>query len=102
MALPNKYDLAVAFCRQLEHALTPEQMDQVNELNAAETNENICHSHDFTDANQVMLDACIVEGWDEYSPNTNAKHDSLVQQAWDIAKDCEFCDEDVQRRKHGN
>ena len=80
--------LARAFSQQLTSALSPDEYRQVIERNEAETNPNVCHSHDFTDANQCMLDALTALGL-TFDPQ-DAAQASLIAQAWDIAKACEF------------
>lgn len=84
----NAVELAKAFSEELGRVLTAEQMDEVNRLNATETNKSICHSHDFCDANQVMLDALGGE---------NEGQDDLITQAWDIAKNAEFDVSQIER-----
>jgi hypothetical protein len=49
--------LATEFVDELRDQLTPAEFAEVRKRNAAETNPLICHSHDFCDANMVMLDA---------------------------------------------
>lgn len=80
--------LAQAFSRHLRSALTPEQM-----FNVTQRNEHYpwhtCASHDFCDANMVMLDA-----WKEvFSSHIDlqSEADTLIwNQAWQIAKANEF------------
>jgi hypothetical protein len=87
-------ELAKAFCEELSRNLTPEQLDEVNRLNA-EDSDNICHSHDFCDANQVMLDAMGAEFENTDEQNT------LINQAWAIAKAAEFSAYEVDRQERG-
>jgi hypothetical protein len=50
--------LAFEFCRILNEWLTPEQIAKVNELNEVDgMSSDVCHSHDFCDPNQAMIDA---------------------------------------------
>lgn len=82
------YELAAKFSARLCDVLTSEELDKVLELNAVETNPNICHSHDFCDPNQVMLDVfdiCSIE----YDPQDD-KQRELIDLAWTIAKDDDF------------
>lgn len=79
--------LAAEFCRVLNEWLTPDQIAEVNARNAAETDENICHSHDFCDANQAMLDAMAVFGLDFESTD---EQNTLINAAWDLAKAAGF------------
>lgn len=53
--------------------------------NIAEKNPNICHSHDFCDANQAMIDACENLGLDH-----ECGANPIVVEAWEIAKSMHF------------
>lgn len=46
--------LAVKFADLLPQYMGAQQFAQMRALNAAEQNPNVCHSHDFCDANEVM------------------------------------------------
>jgi hypothetical protein len=46
--------LSEAFVAGLRQELTPAQWALMAERNRSEQSKNICHSHDFTDANMVM------------------------------------------------
>ena len=61
---PIADSLAMEFCDELRATLTPEQMEQAAALNAAETHPNVCHSHDFCDANMVMHEVLVRYGMD--------------------------------------
>jgi hypothetical protein len=50
-------ELAQAFSRELRAELTADEIAQVIALNATETSPDVCHSHDFCDANMTMLRA---------------------------------------------
>jgi hypothetical protein len=80
----NASQLAKAFAEELNSTLTAEQMDEVNRLNAEEADKNICHSHDFCDANQVMIDVL-----GEEFENSDEQN-KLISEAWEIAKNAEF------------
>lgn len=86
------YDLARAFAEELNSTLTPEQMEEVNLRNTEDTDKSICHSHDFTDANQVMLNALARFGMDFSVDGT-----ALINDAWDIAKCAEFSPAAIER-----
>lgn len=92
------YDLAAAFSVELEQTLTYDQFEEVLHRNAAETDPRICHSHDFCDANQVMLDALSAIGaelgwpehiWKEFDAS-NDEQGALINKAWGIAKEAKF------------
>jgi aminoglycoside phosphotransferase len=85
---PSAYQLAKAFAEELNKTLTAEQMEEVNRLNAAEENDGICHSHDFCDANVIMLNA-----WQLIDPTADCtqiiRSPKLAAKwniAWDMAK----------------
>jgi hypothetical protein len=71
----NAVELAKEFSAELRRTLTADEMDEVNRLNADEANPGVCHSHDFCDANQVMLD---VLGFAVFDASQN----DLISQAW--------------------
>lgn len=81
--------LAREFCRQMVSGLSMAQMSKVRLLNALENDKGICHSHDFCDANQVMLDAMEVFGLDFDTEESTVE---LINQAWDMAKAADFYD----------
>lgn len=83
----NATELAKAFAEEMNDTLTTAEIDEVNRLNAAETNPNICHSHDFCDANEVMLAAMARFGVE--FDTSNSLHE-LLDKAWGIAKGAEF------------
>jgi hypothetical protein len=79
----NRYEeiqaLARAFSARLRKELTPEQMDEVVARNDAEPNPNVCHSHDFCDANETMREAM-------RDANVDPTDDDLWDKAWNEAK----------------
>lgn len=77
-------ELANKFCRGLQLALTTEEMAEAVARNANESNPLVCHSHDFCDANQVMIDALGQE-----FENTEEQN-ALIENAWNLAKKNEF------------
>jgi hypothetical protein len=88
MNTPNAYELATAFSRILRDTLTDEQLSDVRARNAAETNPSICHSHDYCDANQVMIDALQSVGY-PYSMDDDALF-ALECDAWELARAGKF------------
>lgn len=79
----TKEEIAIKFSAELLKEIGMDNLIQVNQLNSKETNSQICHSHDFTDANQIMLDVVgnpedVENIWDEVSP------------AWTLAKKNNF------------
>ena len=79
------YDIALAFDRLLRCALTSDQYHTVLALNLIETNPNVCHSHDYCDANVVMAEA--FEEWTGSEPRAGSEEDTaLLTTAWDTWK----------------
>lgn len=76
--------LAREFIRIVSQWLTQEEINLVRELNEKERNPNVCHSHDFCDANMAMLSAWEAVGDQETCP------DALWIKAWDLAKTWSF------------
>ena len=84
---PNAEALAERFESRLREAIGPEALRKVAELNAAETVEGVCHSHDFCDANEVMLlaleDLGLPSPVDEHEA-VRDEADALVVEVWAI------------------
>jgi hypothetical protein len=49
--------MGVEFAERLERAIGYENFAAMREANAAEPNDNVCHSHDYCDANVIMDEA---------------------------------------------
>lgn len=80
--------LAATFSCLLEEETSGEQFADMIRRNAVETDPSICHSHDLCDANQVMLDAMELHGW-EYGGGSSEEN-AFVSRAWDAAKRARF------------
>lgn len=83
--LPTAKELAAEFCRCLRAELTADELADVVQTNRLETSPNICHSHDYCDANQTMLDAMAKWGLD-----FDAVTEGLINEAWELAKKAGF------------
>lgn len=83
-------ELAKAFCRQLHKELDDGTMKIVNRRNAeyeACGDNSSCATHEFCDANQVMLDAIeSICGFADYHFAQN----EMINAAWDIARKARF------------
>jgi hypothetical protein len=83
----TKEKLAKKFSQLLIDEIGRFKVCRVNKRNSRETNKHICHSHDFCDANQVMIDA---------SGLSNAELDNIenlwehFSEAWSLAKQNQF------------
>lgn len=81
--------LATAFSAELVGALPFVELLEVNQRNRDEQNGNICHSHDFIDANECMSEAFFkvmgrlidFDGDEDFA---------LINQAWTVAKASDF------------
>lgn len=86
--------IAQEFGRELRNALSPEDMAEVLARNATQADPQICHSHDFCDANMVMLAAFERLGFTEDDvlpdgsrwPRVADAMRSLWNDAWSDAK----------------
>ena len=100
----NKYDLARTFSRLLADEMGEDNLWEAVERNDRDAERSLCcHTHDFCDANQVMLDALAEHGilCDE-SPDAERclpadEYMVLAEEAWDIAKGAEFDSESIQQ-----
>lgn len=78
--------LSETFVKLLKENMSAAEFEKMQELNKAETDKRICHSHDFTDANAVMLSAfekCFAEIEFNFD---NENHIDLFNKAWSLAK----------------
>ena len=67
---PQHVQLAEKFTELLRATLTPSEFAEMANANANETDAGICHTHDYCDANQVMLDAMSALGIGYTDENT--------------------------------
>ncbi len=83
--------LAMAFCNELAVALTEDELGLVRDRNLAETSAGVCHTHDFCDANMLMLAAFVTCGLakDEASAISDDMH-PLWCAAWELAAEAGF------------
>lgn len=87
--------LAREFTLLLRVWLPPEELQEIDRRNTWERkhkSQSICHSHDFCDSNQAMIDAMARCGV-EYDP-PNPEHISLSNAAWEIARTSGFAEKD--------
>ena len=82
-------DIAEKFVLGLQDALTADEFYEVQKLNSEEERPEICHSHDFCDANVVMLEA--MESCGFKTDNFNDERWNLLwNAAWSLAKQTEL------------
>lgn len=92
METKNTPELATAvskeFSKLLSQYLSVNQLEQIRILNRDEKDDNICHTHDFLDANEVMAEAFEAVTGHEM----NIQDDSNLE-LWNIAwKEAKFYD----------
>lgn len=87
--LPTPETLATEFTAILRDWLTREELVEIDSLNRAEPNGSVCHSHDFCDPNQAMLDALARFGVVDYRA-ADKKLNVLIDKAWSFAKNRGF------------
>lgn len=80
--------LAREFSRRLLAEIGPENMAQLIAENAACAVEGICYSHDYCDANQVMIDSLPAIG--QSYDGSDDEQWGLIDDAWDIARASQF------------
>lgn len=92
VTIPSEVDLAVAFAGLVCETIRGGDFAELLELNEAEANANVCHTHDFCDANELMLAAWLQlephASLDEIMHNTAAA--IVWNDAWQMAKDDKF------------
>lgn len=82
-------DLARIFSRMLREDLTADQMAEINARNASESHAgDVCATHDFIDANQIMIDALAEIQIDFDSQDSGIA--SMIDHAWTLAKAYQF------------
>jgi hypothetical protein len=80
-------ELAAEFSRMLRETLSTEEMAEVKARNAVEQSPDVCHSHDFCDANMVMDAAGKKLGlWSADLDINDQSNMTLWNTAWNIAK----------------
>jgi hypothetical protein len=82
--------LAQNFGDQLRKELPLSELLEVIELNTSKPNPCICHSHDFTDANEVMNEAWLLTYPDTPFDLHNDAHCQHWTAAWSLAKQQQF------------
>lgn len=86
--ISEKITLARAFGARMQE-LPRAQFRQVIDRNKCESNDLICHSHDFVDANMVML-AAFEDVYKRAIDMDNEEELELWNDAWAIAKAADF------------
>jgi hypothetical protein len=87
---PTVESLALEFSQALPAYLTPEQMVEIVLRNRSETYPNICHSHDFCDANMFLHEVFMKHGMDPADEGRMDRWGELWNRTWNLAKSKEF------------
>lgn len=89
VARPSAEALCEKFVEKLIEEIGVKKVGEVRRLNHKEKSAGVCHSHDFCDANMVMLAAyCGLTKMDEDAAVLNdEKTVALWNSAWDLAKE---------------
>ncbi|HDR9192427.1 TPA: hypothetical protein QDB51_006612 [Burkholderia vietnamiensis] len=82
----DKLAMAQSFSKKLVECHRPEQIIDIILSNRQEESEGVCHSHDYCDANMLMLE---VFEENNLSIEDDSNH-ALWGEVWDLAKENEF------------
>lgn len=82
----NLDQLAADFAAEVRASMTAAQLALVVERNKAEINPGVCHSHDFCDANQCMLDAMAKQLPEYVFDASDPKVMAVLDAAWAVSK----------------
>lgn len=90
ITIHEKIGLAKLFGEKVQWALSVTEFREAIDRNKAEGPQSIvCHTHDFCDANMLMLEA-----WEEFfggEPDVSSEEDAaIINEAWAIAKAADF------------
>jgi len=85
---PFKVMLAYCFGTAMLERIGMEDLVDANIRNAAEVGGDVCHTHDFCDANVVMYE--VMEGFDMPSVPDDQDSADLWNDVWAIAKRYNF------------
>lgn len=82
--------LALEFSQALRCCLTPEEMAEIVLRNREEESPNICHSHDYCDANMVLHEVFMKHSMDVADEGGMERWGELWDRTWNLAKSKEF------------
>ena len=81
--------LATEFSAELLRTIGKKELARVVRLNRIQTDKGICHSHDFCDSNEVMMEA-FEECFKQPIDLAENDHMNLMDLAWNEAKENNF------------
>ena len=76
--------LSRKFSAILNEWLEEDELQQIQKLNAAEISPDVCHSHDFCDPNQAMIDA--LQDLGHALDLQDSEQIQAINRAWTISK----------------
>ena len=82
--------LAKEFSEGLKRTLSSTEMVELVRRNRGETIPNICHSHDFCDANMVLHGVFMRHGMDITDEGGRERWGSIWDASWNMAKSRDF------------
>ncbi|WP_313952526.1 hypothetical protein [Accumulibacter sp.] len=82
--------MAIEFSAKLKRWLSREQIKKVVSRNRDEDEPNICHSHDFCDANMALHDVFMKHGMDVTAEGGVSRHCQEWHDVWQLAKQKQF------------
>lgn len=90
ITIHEKIGLAKLFAEKVQEALSRNDLREAIDRNKSEGPQSIvCHTHDFCEANMLMLEA-----WEEFfggEPDSASEEDAaIINEAWAIAKAADF------------
>ena len=89
--IEDSHIIARQFAAALTELLGPHTMRAIVDRNASEPHPDVCHSHDYCDANVVMMDAFLSLGFECSSePAEDSGIGFVWDEAWALAKGAEF------------
>lgn len=84
----NAVQLRDDFIKEVQIRCTDSELRQIDILNNDEKDPYICHSHDFCDSNQAIIDALSIQGIEFDSSNRHQQ--DVLEMVWDNAKKMGF------------
>lgn len=94
MKTPAPAELARSFSRNVKRFLRRIHFTEAVRRNRLQENPSVCHTHDFCDANELMISAFREHGIEDFSMADEAMC-RLWNEAWDMAKKAGFDEKEI-------
>lgn len=82
--------LEIEFSKNLRSVLSSEEMEELVRKNHAEAIPEICHSHDYCDANMVLHEVFMKHGMDVADEGGIERWGEMWDAVWNLAKSNDF------------